>query len=116
MAEKGVANPDVIDFITQAPSGEMVLIMLETRSWDGSVERVYELQNKLNTYVDFVTSGRLAEQFPQAREQPVRIQLDTLEEPDPSIAGRFADIERKLDELGMRFVVNRLLDENGDRD
>jgi hypothetical protein len=115
MGGKGVEHPDVIDFITQAPTGEVVLIMLETRSWDGSVERLYELQNKLNTYVNFVTSGELAEQFPQARGQTVRIQLDTLEKPDTSISDRFDDIERKLDDLGIRFVVNQLLDENGER-
>jgi hypothetical protein len=113
---KGIENPDVIDFITQAATGEMVLIMLETRPWDGSVERLYELQNKLNTYVSFVTSGELAERVPQARRQSVRIQLDTLERPDASISDRFDDIESKLGDLGIRFAVNQLLDENGGRD
>jgi hypothetical protein len=52
---------EVVDLITKSPSGEIVLIMSDTGTWDGSPERVLQLQDKLNTYYEFVRSGQLYE-------------------------------------------------------
>ena len=56
----GVANPAVIDvFGLDGKSGEVVLAMNEPRPWDGSDERLHELQEKFNAYVSFLLDGEM---------------------------------------------------------
>jgi uncharacterized protein DUF6572 len=58
-------DPSVIDFVTQAPDGDVVLVMVEGRTWDGSTERLQELRDNINAYIEFVVDGqsRIPETF-----------------------------------------------------
>lgn len=103
----GLEDPTTIDVVSESADGEIGLIMTETRRWDGSPERSKELQDKLNTYVAFVESGRLVEEYPEAQGRAVRIQLDTLEEPDAQTRTILEHVERRLAEESIRFVVER---------
>jgi hypothetical protein len=103
----GVGDASRVDLVTESPSGEIALIMSETRPWDGSPERLLELQNKLNTYYAFVESGELYERYPQAKGRPLRFQLDTLEPLDPATQQVAEEVERSLAEEGIRFVVEQ---------
>lgn len=102
-----VAQGEVIDLVTESPSGEIVLIMSDTDDWDGSPERVLQLQNKLNTYHAFVDSGQLYDLHPQARGRPIRFQLDTLEALDPAAQALADEAARSLAEEGIDFVVEQ---------
>jgi uncharacterized protein DUF6572 len=51
-------DPSVIDFVTQAPDGDVVLVMVEGRRWDGSTERLQELRDNINAYIEFVVDGQ----------------------------------------------------------
>ena len=98
---------EVVDLVTESPSGEIALIMSDTGTWDGSPERVLQLQNKLNTYYEFIESGRLYELHPDAKGRPLRIQLDTLEPLDPTTRRLAEQVEQSLAEEGIRFVVEQ---------
>lgn len=98
---------EVIDLVTESPSGEINLIMSDTERWDGSPERVLQLQDKLNTYYAFVDSGQLYELHPQARGRPIRFQLDTLEPLDPTTQAAADEAARSLAEEGIHFVVEQ---------
>lgn len=50
-----VEDTDVIDFVAHDPKGEVVLVMVEGREWDGSSERLFELQEKINNYAAWGT-------------------------------------------------------------
>jgi len=100
-------QPDVVDLVTESPAGEIALIMSDTGRWDGSPERVLQLQDKLNTYVEFVESGELYERYPEARGRPIRFQLDTLEPLDPTTRRLTDEAARSLAEDGIRFVVEQ---------
>ena len=105
----GVQNPTVIDLVTyDSKSGEFALIMTETRPWDGSADRVLELQEKINNYLSFALDGRLERQHPGSVGKPIRIQLDCVSPPDPE-TGHFVELVReKLRAEDIRFVVNAL--------
>lgn len=103
----GVDNPRVIDLVTYDPkSGEYVLIMTEERQWDGSADRVLQLQEKVNNYLSFALDGQMAKQHPESVGKPIRLQLDCVAEPDADSA-RFLELAReKLKPDGIRLSVN----------
>jgi hypothetical protein len=105
----GVQNPTIIDLVTyDSKSGEFALIMTETRPWDGSADRVLELQEKINNYLAFALDGQLERQHPGSVGKPIRLQLDCVGPPDPE-TGHFINLVReKLRGEGIRFVVNVL--------
>src|ERR1700726_1851584 len=72
----GVANPAVIDlFGVDGKSDEVVLAMNEPRPWDGSDERLHELQEKFNAYVSFLLDGEMIAAHPELDGKAARIEL-----------------------------------------
>jgi len=79
----GVANPAVIDlFGVDGKTGEVVLAMQEPRFWDGSDERLHELQEKFNAYVSFLLDGEMTAAHPELGGKPARIELRCDHMPD----------------------------------
>ena len=79
----GIEETGVLDAIAHDPkTDEIVLVMHESRPWNGGDEQLFQLQEKLNTYLSFALDGEMAEAFPQFAGKKVRIQLDTPKMPD----------------------------------
>jgi hypothetical protein len=73
----------VIDVIAHDPkTGEAVLVMNEPNEWDGSDQRLLDLQERFNAYVSFLLDGELAEAHPELVGKPVRIELRCARMPD----------------------------------
>jgi len=88
----GVANPAAIDlFAFDAKKDEVLLVMNETRPWDGSDRRLHELQEKFNAYVSFLLDGEMATEHPELAGKSARIELHTTGMPD----------ERAIELLGL---------------
>ena len=82
-AVSGVANPAVIDlFGVDGRTGEVVLAMNEPRPWDGSDERLHEMQEKFNAYVSFLLDGEMLAAHPELAGKPARIELRCDQMPD----------------------------------
>jgi len=97
-------NPHFIDLLSEDPAtGEVILGMLEPRPWDGSDQRVFELQEKVNAYLSFALDGEMEEQFPHLRDRPLRLQLECLEEPDEKIAYYLGIIREQIALQGIGF-------------
>jgi hypothetical protein len=103
-----VEDPNVIDFVAHDPSGEVVLVMVEGRDWDGSDERLFELQEKINSYASFATDGQLVEKYPELSGKPVRLELRCVSPPDPKTAGFVEMVRGKLREQGLDFRVQQI--------
>lgn len=72
----GIANPGVIDlFAHDQKTDEVLLAMHEPRPWDGSDERLHQLQEKFNAYVSFLLDGEMANAHPELAGKPARIEL-----------------------------------------
>lgn len=80
---RGVEDASVIDVIAyDGKNGEVTLGMVETRPWDGSEARLFQLQEKVNTYLAFALDGEMHEAYPALAHKPVRIELRCVAPPD----------------------------------
>ena len=104
----GVANPAVIDlFGVDGKSGEVVLAMNEPRPWDGSDERLHELQEKFNAYVSFLLDGEMIAAHPELEGKGARIELRCDYMPDERAVGLLNLIhdQMALQEIKMEVIV-----------
>jgi uncharacterized protein DUF6572 len=98
-----VDQPDVIDFLTHdSKTGEVILVMVEGREWDGSDVQLRQLQEKFNNYVSFALEGGLAQRHPELAGAPVILELRA-RHPDRRTQ-RFLDVsKKKLADLGLHL-------------
>ena len=56
----------IIDVVTHDPKSDRALLaMTETRSWlVGAPKLLFDIQEKLNTYIAYVAQGQLARDYP----------------------------------------------------
>src|SRR4051812_6313040 len=104
----GVANPAVIDlFGVDQKTGEVLLAMNEPRPWDGSDERLHELQEKFNAYVSFLLDGEMIAAHPELAGKRARIELRCEHMPDERALGLLHLIHDQiaLQEIKMEVVV-----------
>ena len=104
----GVANAAVIDlFGLDGKTGEVVLAMNEPRPWDGSDERLHELQEKFNAYVSFLLDGEMLAEHPELAGKPSRIELHCAHMPDDRALGLLNLIHDQiaLQDIKMEVIV-----------
>ncbi|MGZ4985969.1 MAG: DUF6572 domain-containing protein [Chthoniobacterales bacterium] len=104
----GIANPAVIDLFAHDPkTDEVLLVMKEDRPWDGSDQRLHEVQEKFNAYVSFLLDGEMGNAHPELAGKPARIELHCLDMPDEravELLGLIHD-QLALQEIKMEVVV-----------
>ena len=72
----GIANPAVIDlFGVDQKSGDVLLVMNESRPWTGGDRKLHELQEKFNAYASFILDGEMTEAHPELTGRSARIEL-----------------------------------------
>ncbi len=99
-------NPHFIDLLSEDPTtGEVILGMLEPRPWDGSDQRIFELQEKVNAYLSFALDGEMEEQFPAFRDRRLRLQLESAEPPDAKAEYYIGIIREQIGFQGIGFVT-----------
>ena len=103
-----IDDPDVIDFVTEDPTGHVVLVMVEGRQWDGSDDRLTELDNKINTYASFVFEKELVAKYPDLAGKPIVFELRCVDAPDSKTARFLATVSEKLKKLGVQFDVRQI--------
>jgi hypothetical protein len=113
-ADNGVENPAVLDALARDPeTDELVLIMLEPRSWDGGDKQLFQLQEKLNAYLSFALDGELAEQLPQMVGKPLRIQLNCAQQPPEPVIELLGKVREQIALQGINLTVEGLAPNSG---
>ena len=114
MAASGSEHPGnenrvgVIDMIAHDPNtDEAVLVMNEYEPWNGSDERLVELQERFNAYVSFLLDGEFAEWDPKLAQKRVRIEVRCAHLPDAPALDLLGNIHDQLahQEIKMEVVV-----------
>lgn len=97
-----VTNSDVVDFTSISPKGDVVLTISDHLEWDNN-EHILILQDKINAYLRFIESGDIYQQYPEARDRNVMI--DVVVKYDPDSNGKiFLDrVKEILNEAGYEF-------------
>jgi hypothetical protein len=104
----GLSNPAVIDLFAHDPkTDEVLLVMRELRPWDGSDERLHELQEKFNAYVSFLLDGEMTAAHPELTGKRARIELRCDYMPDERALGLLNLIHDQiaLQEIKMEVIV-----------
>ncbi|HXP34692.1 MAG TPA: DUF6572 domain-containing protein [Chthoniobacterales bacterium] len=87
----------VIDMIAHDPqTDEAVLVMNELEPWNGSDERLLELQERFNAYVSFLLDGEFAEWDPKLARKRARIEVRCAHLPDASAIDLLGNIHDQL--------------------
>ncbi|SRR5579862_3498666 len=94
---------DVVAF--DAATGDVVLVMTEERPWDGSDERLFQLQEKVNAYLSFALDGEMLENYPQAAGKGIRLRLKCADEPDARTLRFIAMIRKQIAYQYIAFEV-----------
>jgi len=101
-------DPHIIDFIARDKDGGVILILVEGREFDGSTERVVELQTKIAAYAEYVTDGGLVRDHPDLAGKPVRVELRCVHAPDPVTAHVLTAVQSVLLEHGVPMAVKQV--------
>jgi hypothetical protein len=77
----------IIDAVAHDPKTDCaVLAMTETRSWkEGREELLFDIQEKLNTYIAYVTQGQLVRDYPRLEKKKVEFRLICSEALPPDV-------------------------------
>ena len=98
----------VIDMIAHDPqTDEAVLVMNELEPWNGSDERLLELQERFNAYVSFLLDGEFAEWDPKLAQKRARIEVRCAHLPDARAIDLLGNIHDQLahQEIKVEVVV-----------
>ena len=109
--KNGLEHAAVLDaFAWDSNRNTLVLVMFETRPWDGGGNQLFQLQNKLNAYASFILDGEMTESFPQYQNAPVEIHLRTRYEPDPVASHHLAQARNQLalQKIGLEIFLIEL--------
>lgn len=110
---RGVEHAHVIDLIADdSKTGEVVLIMLEERPWDGAEVRLFQLQEKINAYLAFALDGEMAEAYPQFSGRKIRLQLDCVGMPGSDVVQFLSMVREQIAFQGINLEV-RVMGEGG---
>jgi len=110
---RGVEHAHVIDLIADdTKTGEVTLIMLEERPWDGTELRLFQLQEKINAYLSFVLDGEMAEAYPNFVGRKIRLQLDCAGMPDSGVVNFLSVVREQIAFQGINLEV-RVMGEGG---
>ncbi len=103
---RGVEFAHVIDLIADdTNTGEVTLIMLEQRPWDGSEQRLFQLQEKINAYLSFALDGEMHEAYPQFANRKLRLQLDCVGMPGNDVVGFLSMVRDQIAFQGINLEV-----------
>lgn len=106
VSPSGVEHAGVIDlFGFDQKTGEVLLVMNESRPWDGADLRLHELQEKFNAYVSFLLDGEMTEAHPQLAGRPARIDLRCAQMPDEKAIALLGAIHDQLELQEIRLEV-----------
>ncbi len=96
-----VEQTDVVDILgIDRETGHVVLTVSDHLDWSDTVGHQTILQKKLNTYLAFVESGEILEQYPTARDRPVAFRVVFQVPPDESGRAFLARARKAIESAG----------------
>ena len=106
-------TPDIIDLITlDSNRGEVVLLIVEKRPWGSDPKQLEQFDEKLNRYFAYVLDGFLAKDYPQYDRLPLRIQIDSVDEPTDDRTRRFLEgVGMVCEQNDINFIVRVVQDQ-----
>lgn len=108
MTKEGkVMNMTDIDVVAYNPvSQKAILVIIETQPWNGNEQRIFDLQDKINAYMEFIVDGHLKRKYPNIKNDHVSIQIDCCFEPDQKTIDFLKVVKIQIESYKVNFSVN----------
>ena len=103
-----VEQTDVIDVVSKDKDGTIVLSISDHLDWRNSKEHLQILQDKINTYLNFVDSGEIFEKYPDAKGHPVQIDIRFHYQPSMEAHAFLAKVKPIVENSGYSFHFEQL--------
>jgi hypothetical protein len=104
-------NLEVVDVISIDLNGNAVFTISDDQIWDDKNEHLLALQNKINSYLGFIESGNVYQEYPDAKGRNVVIEVVAKYEPNNN-AKLFLDrVTEILQSAGYAFSFRVLKNE-----
>lgn len=103
-----IEDKNLIDVISIDKQGILVLTISDHLEWDDKNEHLLLLQDKINSYMDFIENGQLAESYPEKADKKIIIQIVFKYYPNKIAEEFLAIVKRFLSEKGHAFDFYKL--------
>jgi len=103
-----IEDKNLIDVISIDKQGILVLTISDHLEWDDKNEHLLLLQDKINSYMDFIENGQLAESYPEKADKKIMIQIVFKYYPNKIAEEFLAIVKRFLSEKGHAFDFYKL--------
>lgn len=91
-----LSNLEVVDVVSIDLIGNAVLTISDDLMWDdNNNEHLFALQSKINAYLGFIESGNLYQEYPNAKDRGITINIVAKYEPNDN-ARLFLDTTKKI--------------------
>jgi hypothetical protein len=82
--------------------------MREPREWSHGDRQLFQLQEKLNTYLSFALDGEMAAEHPEWADRPLRVQLDCVAPPSERAERMLSSVRGQISFQGIKLHVRVL--------
>ena len=107
-----IEQTDKIDFIGESESGNIVLTVSDHLEWDKENEKLFLLQEKINSYLAFLESDEVLEHYPNSKYQAYIINIVSKYKPTEE-AEKFLSLAKEaIIEAGFNLKWELLEDTN----
>ena len=102
-----VTDSKTIDLIgVERSSGKVILSIVDHLEWD-SDDHLFVLQDKLNTYIEFIESGEIYDSCPQAKDKTVGIELVVCNSPNQEGILFLQRVKAIIERRGYEFRIEK---------
>lgn len=103
-----IDQTDIVDLISTSPEGEIVLTISDHYTWDDCDGHLVALQDKINSYLQFIESGQLLESYPQSKSGLLTIRVVMQFEPPRNAIQSLVKFRDVIVGAGCNFSWNTL--------
>jgi|SRR5579864_5033654 len=103
-----VDQTQVIDVVSKDSKGTVVLSISDHLNWDNVKQHLLILQEKINTYLNFVESGEIYEKYPDTKGRPIEIEVRFHYEPSMEARAFLAKVKPIVENSGYSFRFEQL--------
>jgi hypothetical protein len=97
-----VNQTDTIDIIGTTPDGKVALTISDHHSWDESLH-LQLLQDKINAYLQFIESGQILDDYPDAAGRELIIETVMKFEPNEEGTSFLENAKEEVTKAGIGF-------------
>lgn len=98
-----VEQIDKIDVISNSPNGKVELTIADHLEWNDEERHLLILQEKLNSYINFIESGQILEDYPNAINKEIVISVVMKYTPTKRPLIFLSDCEMFMKNAGLEF-------------